>query len=85
MAEYGICWLKKRRRCVRSCSRLYRCHLPALDVAINTGMRLSEQFSLTWDSVDLHRREITLDETKNGNSRQFPLIQCAWKRSSLLP
>jgi integrase len=47
----------------------YQCHIPALDVALFTGMRLSEQFSLTWDSIDLRRKEITLHETKNGSSR----------------
>lgn len=51
----------------------YDCHLPALDIALNTGMRLSEQFSLTWDSVDLKRKVIELDETKNGSSRHIPI------------
>lgn len=56
----------------------YDCHLPALDVALHTGMRLSEQFSLTWDCVDLKRREITLNETKNGSSRHIPInTDCA--------
>ena len=68
--------------------KLYQCHLPALDVAINTGMRLSEQFSLTWDSVDLQRREISLDETKNGSSRHIPINSiclAAFKTLSLKP
>jgi integrase len=51
----------------------YDCHIPALDIALNTGMRLSEQFSLTWESVDLKRKVIELDETKNGSSRQIPI------------
>jgi len=51
----------------------YESHIPALDVALNTGMRLSEQFSLAWDCVDLKRREIVLDETKNGSARTIPI------------
>ena len=51
----------------------YDWHAPILDVALHTGMRLSEQFTLSWDQVDLTRREITLDETKNGSSRTIPL------------
>jgi integrase len=51
----------------------FDCHVPALDIALNTGMRLSEQFSLTWESVDLKRKVIELDETKNGSSRQIPI------------
>ena len=50
-----------------------RCYFPALDVALNTGMRLSEQFTLTWDAIDFDRREIALDETKNGSSRRIPM------------
>ena len=38
----------------------YECHYPALEVALHTGMRLSEQFTLEWGSVDFERREIRL-------------------------
>ena len=51
----------------------YECHYPALDVALHTGMRLSEQFTLEWGSVDFDRREIRLDETKNGSGRTVPM------------
>jgi hypothetical protein len=48
---------------------LKRCpaRMSALDVALNTGMRAGEQFSLEWSQVDLERRIITLPKTKNGN------------------
>lgn len=49
------------------------CYIPALDVALNSGMRLSEQFSLTWEAIDFGRKEIVLDETKNGSSRHIPM------------
>jgi integrase len=58
--------------------RRYQCHIPALDVAIYSGMRKTEQFSLTWDCVDLKGKEIHLDETKNGSSRTIPIHpECA--------
>ena len=47
--------------------------LPALDVALNTGMRKGEQFSLEWTQVDLDRKRIYLNQTKNGSSREIPL------------
>ena len=36
-------------------------------------MRLSEQYSLNWDQVDLTRREINLRKTKNGQPRTIPM------------
>ena len=35
-------------------------------------MRLSEQYGLTWNDVDFARREINLDRTQNGSSRNIP-------------
>ena len=37
-----------------------------LDVALHTGMRKSEQFTATWEQVDLERGFIYLSMTKNG-------------------
>lgn len=53
----------------------YPHRLPDLIVALGTGMRLSEQFSLTWDQVDFSRGEINLDRTKNGSGRTIPMNQ----------
>lgn len=44
-------------------------HEPAFTFAIETGMRLSEQHSMTWDQVNFSRRQVVLDQTKNGTSR----------------
>jgi integrase len=48
-------------------------HLPELTIALGTGMRLSEQFGLTWKQVDFERNEIHLPETKNGDARDVPM------------
>lgn len=44
-------------------------HEPAFTFAVETGMRLSEQHTMTWDAVDFRRRQVFLSRTKNGNSR----------------
>lgn len=48
-------------------------HMPDLDIALNTGMRKGEQYSLDWSSVSLDARRVTLKETKNGSVRHIPL------------
>jgi integrase len=48
-----------------------------LEVALNTGMRAGEQFSLKWSQVDLDRRIITLPKTKNGTTRHIPINSVA--------
>ena len=47
--------------------------IAALHVALNTGMRKGEQFSLEWPQVDFARKRIYLSETKNGSDREIPL------------
>lgn len=48
-------------------------HLPELVIALGTGMRLSEQFKLTWNLVDLVRKEVRLPKTKNYSGRAIPM------------
>jgi len=54
---------------------LKRCprHMEELDIALNTGMRKGEQYSLEWPEVSFKRKRIGLDETKNGSSREIPM------------
>ncbi len=46
-------------------------------VALYTGMRRGEIISLTRDQVDLGRRIVRLNETKNGSARTVPLSKRA--------
>lgn len=46
-------------------------------VAIETGMRLSEIISLTWENVDASDRVALLPITKNGAAREVPLSTVA--------
>lgn len=41
----------------------YACHLPALVIALHTGMRLSEQHTLNLDQIDLKGQNIKLENT----------------------
>ncbi len=46
-------------------------------LAVETAMRMREMFTLTYGQVDLDRRTIFLDKTKNGDKRQVPLSSVA--------
>lgn len=48
-------------------------HQAELTISLGTGMRLSEQYTLTWKNIDFVRREINLDRTKNGSPRMIPM------------
>jgi site-specific recombinase XerD len=48
---------------------------PELDLALNTGMRRGEQFSLRWDQVDLQGGRLTVVRGKTG--RRFIPINAA--------
>jgi site-specific recombinase XerD len=51
--------------------------MPEFDLALNTGLRLSEQYSLLWENVSLPRRTLTIPRSKNGTMRHVPLNQAA--------
>lgn len=48
-------------------------HESELDLALNAGLRRSEQYSLTWDCGDFERRQLTVLRSKNGARRHIPL------------
>jgi site-specific recombinase XerD len=51
--------------------------LPEFVLALNTGLRLSEQYGLLWENVSLPLRILTILRTKNGSMRYVPLNQAA--------
>ena len=50
---------------------------PALILAVETGLRKDELFSLTTGDIDLPRREIHLERTKTNSPRRVPLSERA--------
>jgi integrase len=49
-------------------------HMEELDVAVNTGMRRSEQYlRIDWSCVDLARKDLAIPQSKNGSGRHIPL------------
>jgi len=48
-------------------------HVAEFVVAVHTGMRLSELYTVEFGQFDRHRRAIDLDRTKNGDARTVHL------------
>ena len=46
-------------------------------LAVESAMRMREMFTLQWGQVDLPKRTVFLDKTKNGDKRQVPLSTVA--------
>jgi integrase len=44
-----------------------------VDLALFTGLRWGEQYTLTWKHVDLARNQITLPSTKSGKKQYVPI------------
>lgn len=47
------------------------------ELGIETAMRMREMFTLTWGQINIEKRTIFLDKTKNGDNRQVPLSTVA--------
>jgi site-specific recombinase XerD len=54
-------------------------HMPELDLALHTGLRLSEMYGLEWQDVDLSRHLILIRRGKNGDRRYARLNSVALK------
>ena len=52
-------------------------HIPEFDLALNTGLRLSEMYWRTWEDVNLERRILTVPRSKHGERRHVPLNSVA--------
>ena len=59
-------------------------HMQELDLALHTGLRLSEMYGLDWQDVDLARCLILIRRGKNGESRYARLNSIALKALSEL-
>ena len=64
-ADYELVLTRMREHCPE--------RVPEFVVSVQTGMRLSEQFRLTWRHVDMDQRVIDLRWTKNGDDRKVPM------------
>jgi site-specific recombinase XerD len=51
--------------------------LVELDIALNTGMRLSEQYRTEWRHVDFEHRILSVEDTKTSDTRHIPLSDAA--------
>src|SRR5262249_55946769 len=51
--------------------------IPELDLALHTGMRFGEMYSLVWEGVNLGRKVLTIPRSKNGEMRHVPLNSSA--------
>jgi site-specific recombinase XerD len=48
-------------------------HMEEFDIALNSGMRKSEQYSTEWPQISFKRKRIKLEGTKNGSDREIPM------------
>ena len=63
----------EEKRLRAAIERRFKEFLPHFMLSIHTGMRMSEQYGLSWKQVDFERRQIHLFQTKNGDPRTIPL------------
>ena len=54
------------------------------DMALETAMRLREIYTLSCSQIDLDRRTIFLDKTKNGSKRQVPISSTLLRKLSFV-
>ena len=59
-------------------------HLPELDIALHTGLRRGEQYSLTWNDVDFGTKLLAVSQTKNGETRHIPLNRASLSAFAVL-
>lgn len=54
-------------------------HEAELDLALNTGLRQSEQYKASWTNVDFERRVLTIPLDKGGRTSHAPLNEAAMR------
>lgn len=64
----------ERLKLLQACKESQNPYLyPIVVLALSTGMRQAEVLNLKWSDVDLDKRRVILQETKNGEIRQVAL------------
>lgn len=58
---------------------------PAIELAIQTGMRRGELLQLRWTHVDRENRSLLIADSKNGRARHIPLTLAALRVLEALP
>lgn len=62
------------KRLLHACRKSDSRHLHSVVIlALSTGARKNEILSLKWRNIDLKRQTITIEESKNGESRTIPV------------
>lgn len=72
---------EERPRLLAACRPHNDLYLAVL-LALTTGARQAEIMTLRWKQIDIKRQVITLDKTKNGETRSVPLVGEAMKMLS---
>jgi len=72
-------WLamEEEKRLREVLEKNYSEHIPEFDLALNTGLRLSEMYLRTWEDVNSERRILTVLRSKHGERRHVPLNSVA--------
>ncbi|GBE29738.1 MAG TPA: site-specific integrase [Bacteroidetes bacterium] len=68
---------RERKHLLKTCQEVSHDLYVAVVLALATGARKTEIWSLTWRQIDLKEDRITFVETKNDTSRSVPLIDPA--------
>jgi integrase len=55
-----------------------------LILALHTGMRRGEMLNLKWKDVDLKRKNVTVDKSKNGDKRTIPMSNTLYGTLSMI-
>jgi site-specific recombinase XerD len=72
-------WLsvEEERRLRQVIKAKYPEHIPEFDLALHTGLRRSEQYSLDWENVNLAQKFLRIPRSKNGEVRYVRLNRIA--------
>ncbi|MBI5093851.1 MAG: site-specific integrase [Candidatus Hydrogenedentes bacterium] len=66
---------EERNRLLEACRKSANpCLYDIVVLGLTTGMRKSELLGITWADVDVDRKTIILETTKNGDRRSAPLV-----------